>query len=103
MSTILTKVLDVIRSRMSNQTAMEPMKSMEQMTGMEQHEHKSNDMAAVSGEMEMVQMQPVMGQVVMGTEMEVSMDTTDAMMEEPKHSVTKSGMSTQGQSKDNKR
>jgi hypothetical protein len=115
MSTILTKVLDIIRSRMSNQTAMEqvtgvepmtamePMKSMEQMTGMEQHKHKSNDMTAVSGEMEMVQMQPETRQVVMNTEMKAARDTTDPMMEEPKHSATNSGMSTQGQSKDDKR
>lgn len=103
MSTILTKVLDIIRTRMSNQTAMGQVTGMEPMTGIDQHEHKSNDMAAVSGEMEMVQMQPEMRQVVMGTEMEASMDTTDSMMGEPKHSATKSGMSIQGQSKDNKR
>lgn len=106
MNTILSKILEILGSRMADQPAMGEMTEMERITEMqqmaekEQQEHKSNDMAPVPGEMEIIQMQPAERQTVMDEDMQAAMETPGSMMVETRHSAGGSGMVTQDQSKD---
>jgi hypothetical protein len=108
MNTILRKIVESFRSRMPDQSAMKQMTEMQQMMEMNQmaemepREHTSNDIAAMCGDMEVVPLQPVERQAVMGEDMHAAMAAPESMMAETEHSAGGSGMTTQDQSMDSK-
>ena len=108
MNTILRKIVESFRSRMPDQSATQQMTEMQQMIKINQtaevepREQTSNHMAAMSGDMEVVPIQPVERQAVMDEDMHAAMDAPESMMAETEHSAGSSGMTTQDQSMDSK-